>query len=53
VLDDVQNAWFHHVIGQKTPKSPAFLFTNVKSITVQQCPGAKDSFIGSVRKREL
>ncbi len=53
VLDDVEDAWFHHVIGQKAPKTPAFLLTNVKSIRVQQCPGAKDSLIRSARKREL
>ena len=30
VLDDVEDAWFHHVIGQKAPETPAFLFNNVK-----------------------
>ena len=53
VFDDVQDACFHHVIGQKAPGSPAFLFTNVKSVTVQQCPGAKDSFIRAARQKEL
>jgi polygalacturonase len=53
VLDDVQDATFHHVTGQKAAQSPAFVLSNVKSVTVQQCPGAKDSAIRAARKREL
>ena len=53
VLDDVQDAYFHHIVGQKAAKSPAFVFSNVKSITVQQCPGAKDSAIQAAKKLEL
>jgi hypothetical protein len=53
VLDDVQDAYFHHVVGQKAAKSPAFIFSNVKSITVQQCPGVKDSEIQTAPKQEL
>ena len=53
VLDDVQDATFHHVTGQKAAKTPAFILSNVKSITVRDCTGAKDSAIGVARKQEL
>ena len=38
------------------PKSGSIwiaFYSNVKSITVQQCPGAKDSEIGTAQKQEL
>jgi polygalacturonase len=52
VLDDVRDACFHHVIGQKAPKSPAFVLSNVKDIILHECLGVKDSTIRSARKQE-
>ena len=53
VLDDVQDAAFHHVTGQKAAETPAFILSNVKSVTVHDCPGAKDSAIEAAQKQEL
>jgi polygalacturonase len=52
-LDDVQDATFHHVTGQKAAQSPAFVMSNVEDISVQQCRGAKDSVIRTASKQEL
>jgi hypothetical protein len=49
----VENAAFHDVAGQKAASSPAFVFSNVKEVTLQQCKGAKDAVIRAARKREL
>ena len=53
VLDDVEDATFHHVAGQKSTNSPAFLLSNIKDFTVQQCKGTKDVVIPATQQQEL
>jgi len=53
VLDDVEDATFHHVVGEKAAGSPSFLLNRIKDLDVQQCKGIKDVVISSARKRKL
>jgi len=53
VMDDVESAVFHHVDGQKAAGSPAFVLSNVRDVTLQQCKGAKDTAIRAAKKQEL
>jgi polygalacturonase len=53
VLDDVEDATFHHVTGQRGTGTPAFLLSHVRDLTVQQCKGTKDKFIRAVEKQSL
>jgi polygalacturonase len=53
VLDDVENATFHHVSGQKASDSPSFLLNDIKQLNLQQCEGTKDVVLSVVKKKEL
>jgi len=53
VLDDVEDATFHHVVGEKAVGSPSFLLNRIKDLDVQQCKGTKDVVIPNARKRKL
>jgi polygalacturonase len=53
VLDDVENATFHHVSGKKAADSPCFLLNNIKQLSVQQCDGTKDVVIPTAKKKEM
>jgi len=53
VLDDVEDAAFHHITGQKATGAPSFVLNNIRDFTVQQCKGLKDLAIPLAKKRKL
>jgi len=46
VLDDVAEASFHHVAGQKEAGTPAFRLRGLSEVTIEDCPGARDLVVG-------
>ncbi|MBP9902873.1 MAG: glycosyl hydrolase family 28-related protein [Verrucomicrobiota bacterium] len=53
VLDDVEDATFHHVASQKAAGSPGFQLNCVKDVTLHQCQGTEDVVIPTAQKKAL
>jgi hypothetical protein len=53
VLDDVEDATFHDVSGQRAAATPVFRLSHVRDLTVRGCKGTQDAVIPVAEKKEL